>query len=213
MFYQTPTFTVVLALHTYRLSPTQSFHLAVFWHRCWHLLFDVLNFCMTAASHNTLDPSPWGIISTHHLSSPLLRFTCEGWPTHWDSLQSGVKEERKESSTQVLSLCKFCKACRRGWVVLGDSGLTSSQFKPLAHFFEEFGDRCLNWQPFLVSAPCSFFFLPAVFFFYILILLPSPLLLISDVSTFQHFKHYKKKRVRKRGSYLKQKCSFPASFT
>lgn len=98
-------------------------------------------------------------------------------------------------------------------MVLGDSGLTSSQFKPLAHFFEEFGDRCLNWQPFLVSAPCSFFFLPAVFFFYILILLPSPLLLISDVSTFQHFKHYKKKRVRKRGSYLKQKCSFPASFT
>lgn len=112
-----------------------------------------------------------------------LRFTCERGSTHrvvwrrrwWERR----RRKRKASSTQVRSLCKFCKACRRGWVVLGDSGLTSSQLKPLAHFTEEFGDRCLNQQPFLVSAPYIIFFLPTVFFFYILILLPAPLLLIG----------------------------------
>ncbi len=85
-------------------------------------------------------------------------------------------------------------------MVLGDSGLPSSQLKPLAHFSEEFGDRCLNRQPF------------AAVFFCTLILLLSPLLLISDVSTIQRF-NYKKKMCENDVTIFKTKCSFPASFT
>lgn len=39
------------------------------------------------------------------------------------------------------------------WVVWGDTRITRAQLKPLGHFFEEFGDRCLNRQPLLVIAP------------------------------------------------------------
>ena len=34
-------------------------------------------------------------------------------------------------------------------------GLTLARLKPLGLFFEEFGDRCLNRQPLLVSVPSN----------------------------------------------------------
>lgn len=51
------------------------------------------NFWMTATPHSTLDPSPWGLISTYRLARWFQGSDGSAGLTHWDSLQCGVKEE------------------------------------------------------------------------------------------------------------------------
>lgn len=108
--------------------------------------------------------------------------------THWDSAvwhwgEDGTKEwGRIERSTSVLSLWKFCKACRRGWVVWSDMDLTSTELKPLAHFYEELGDQCLN-RPYLVS-PGTFFH-PLLFLHCVSVI--TVFLMFTFLSTFLFF--------------------------
>lgn len=61
------------------------------------------NFWMTATSRSTLDPSPWGSISTYRPRSLTPRFRWERRSTHWDSLQCGVKEEMEERKEEFNS--------------------------------------------------------------------------------------------------------------
>lgn len=114
---------------------------------------------MTGTSHCRLNPSQWSIILTYHLTSLWGLDVCAVYTLGFCSMALRGRWDKRmgriERSTSVLSLWKFCKACRRGWVVWSDMDLTSTELKPLAHFYEELGDQCLN-RPYLVS-PGTFF--------------------------------------------------------
>lgn len=136
---------------------------------------------------------------------------------HTGILQYGIEgkmgqknEGRIERSTSVLSLWKFCKACRRGWVVWSDMDLTSTELKPLAHFYEELGDQCLN-RPYLVS-PGTFFH-PLLFLHCVSVI--TVFLMFTFLATFVFFSSVVFSDVVVQHTFRRvtQKCSFPTCFT